>query len=167
MQGQGSISSRRRCNYTRTLHICTQYSVSTNTVSDLRCPVVQPLTRIRTMRCVTDQVLGTIINSMALSIDGMTKRSRPMDEYSCLYSGDNLYPEDLFSAKHCVACVNCLACATRSRTYMRNGSSPLKAGACCIDDASMTLPGPLNSGLMHADFEHDVDSDGLVPTKLL
>ena len=121
----------------------TPYSM--NIVSDLQCPVVQPLTRIRTFRCVTtDQVLGTIPNHLDGAFDRWhDKRSRPRDLYSCLYSADNPFPEDLFFPKNCVACLACLACATRSRTYIRNGNFPLKAGACSIDDELMALPGPL------------------------
>ena len=52
---------------------------------------------------------------------------------------------------------------------MKDGSHPVKAGACWIDDAFNFLlqTGPLLIGLMHADYEHDVKSDGLLPLRLL
>lgn len=71
----------------------------------------------------------------------------------------HLFPEDLV-----------FTCAIRSRTYLKDGSYPLRAGACWIDDAFNvpTANWTLNSWSdMHADYEHDVKSDGLLPSRLL
>lgn len=64
----------------------------------------------------------------------------------------------------------CPACAIGSRTYMKEASAPLKADACWIDDAfnppTLLHIGPLIVGLMHADNEHNVKSDGSLPSRL-
>ena len=98
-----------------------------------------------------------------LSIDGMTKRSRSRDSYSCLYSGENLFPEDHFFAKK-LYCLCWLPCMRYQIAHVHEERGfPVKR-RCVFDRRCINGPAwTLNSGLMHADYDHHVKPDNLVP----